>query len=317
LVEIIVTVISVNDQPVAEDEQSYMEEDSSLELDLMSLVEDAQYERKLVPGDISISEEPQNGNVTYNESDGTASYTPLENYHGSDAFNYTVCDAGNPKMCSTARITVDIESVNDEPEILEIPPSLFVNEDSSVEIPLMTYVKDAEYEPKLQNDRIAIVEEEEVLPKHGSIFYESDSGNAIYQPQKNYHGQDSFRFEVCDIDGGCNSAVVKITVVSVDDEVIARSIIIRIKEDSDSGELKLLDVVQDVDASGGVGGGSALIDGNIAQDGFLVTSLTAGCNSTAGACKDMAAPKNGILEFYESKSKCSSCIVYKPNTNYN
>jgi hypothetical protein len=184
LVEIIVTVISVNDQPVAEDEQSYMEEDSSLELDLMSLVEDAQYERKLVPGDISISEEPQNGNVTYNESDGTASYTPLENYHGSDAFNYTVCDAGNPKMCSTARITVDIESVNDEPEILEIPPSLFVNEDSSVEIPLMTYVKDAEYEPKLQNDRIAIVEEEEVLPKHGSIFYESDSGNAIYQPQK-------------------------------------------------------------------------------------------------------------------------------------
>ncbi|MBF4275200.1 Ig-like domain-containing protein, partial [Vibrio anguillarum] len=51
-----------------------------------------------------------NGTVTFN-ADGTVTYTPNEDYHGSDSFTYTVTTAaGNVE---TATVNVTVGSVDD------------------------------------------------------------------------------------------------------------------------------------------------------------------------------------------------------------
>jgi hypothetical protein len=56
--------------------------------------------------------EASNGTVKYNSS-GTFSYTPNENYYGTDSFTYQLCD--RDAECSQATVTVTIEAENDAP----------------------------------------------------------------------------------------------------------------------------------------------------------------------------------------------------------
>jgi large repetitive protein len=61
---------------------------------------------------------PANGTVELHE-DGSFTYKPNTNYHGTDSFDYRVCDNGSPEpQCSvqTATVNVTIDPVNDAPE---------------------------------------------------------------------------------------------------------------------------------------------------------------------------------------------------------
>ncbi|MEZ9390184.1 Ig-like domain-containing protein, partial [Vibrio lentus] len=46
-----------------------------------------------------------NGTVTFN-ADGTVTYTPNEDYHGSDSFTYTVTTAAGNVETATVNVTV-------------------------------------------------------------------------------------------------------------------------------------------------------------------------------------------------------------------
>ncbi|MEN0054287.1 MAG: MBG domain-containing protein [Mucilaginibacter sp.] len=57
---------------------------------------------------------PVNGTIVLN-ADGSFTYTPNNNYSGSDSFLYQVCDNGVPSLCDTGTVTLNISSVNQAP----------------------------------------------------------------------------------------------------------------------------------------------------------------------------------------------------------
>jgi gliding motility-associated-like protein len=66
-----------------------------------------------------IIDAPGNGTAIVNP-DGTITYVPDPNFHGSDTLTYIVCDNGAPSKCDTAEVIVNIIPVNDAPVITDV-----------------------------------------------------------------------------------------------------------------------------------------------------------------------------------------------------
>ncbi|MFC5193173.1 Ig-like domain-containing protein, partial [Algoriphagus aquatilis] len=66
----------------------------------------------LNPASVTIVEQPKNGSVTIDPSTGNVTYTPNPGFIGKDTYIYSVCDSGNPALCSTAiqEVTVVMSS---------------------------------------------------------------------------------------------------------------------------------------------------------------------------------------------------------------
>ncbi len=67
-------------------------------------------------GDLTV-DDPDNGDVSVNDngtpddpSDDIIIYTPDSGFTGTDTFTYTICDNASPANCSTATVTVTINS---------------------------------------------------------------------------------------------------------------------------------------------------------------------------------------------------------------
>ena len=99
----------MNDAPVSEDISVTTSEDTSKEITLKATDtegSDLTY---------SIVSEPTNGTVTISGS--TATYTPSDNYNGSDSFTYKANDGTDDS--NTATVSITITAVNDAPVFLE------------------------------------------------------------------------------------------------------------------------------------------------------------------------------------------------------
>jgi hypothetical protein len=57
-------------------------------------------------------------------------------------------------------------------------------------------------------------------PSNGSLV-NNDDGTFLYDPSLDYHGPDSFTYEICDNNGACNTATADITVTPVADSPVA------------------------------------------------------------------------------------------------
>ena len=89
---------------------------------------------------------PEHGSVTLN-ADGTLTYTPVLNFFGTDAFDYTLTNTVGP--ATTATVSVTILPVNDLPLISDIPVQVGL-EDQIFELDLSGFVTD----PDLQADQL-------------------------------------------------------------------------------------------------------------------------------------------------------------------
>ena len=122
-----ITINAVNDVPVAQDDGFTTNEDSELSgnvLDNDSDVDSATGPSEHAQLTVSLVNDVSNGTLTLN-SDGTFSYTPSQNYNGSDAFTYELSDGAGGTDQATASIT--IAPMND-------PPVAVIQEDSIVEV---------------------------------------------------------------------------------------------------------------------------------------------------------------------------------------
>ncbi|MFC3095785.1 peptidase [Alteromonas sediminis] len=80
---------------------------------------------------VSISQSPESGSVTVG-SDGAITYTPNQDFFGTDSFSYSVNDtSGN--LYGTGRVNLDIEGVQDAPILTVTAPSS-VTEGESVTV---------------------------------------------------------------------------------------------------------------------------------------------------------------------------------------
>ena len=159
--------------------------------------------------------DPENGNLAISinpnflPSDGSLElindsiiYTPFRGFNGDDAFEYIICDDGQPSLCDTALIRILI--LNNAPIAVE---DIFTTPSNTS---IVVDVINNDYDP--ENGQLSTTLVPDVLPKNGTIQIER--GNFIYFPNLNYTGVDSFDYVLCD-DGvpmQCDTTTVTIII---------------------------------------------------------------------------------------------------------
>jgi len=131
---VIITVNSVNDLPIAEDDEIEINEDSG-ENNIMVLEDNGNGEDYFGgdgsgTGSINIIVFPENGTLTINDN-GTPNdptddyfvYIPESDFYGSDSFEYEICDADGD--CDQAVVSINVIDDN----IIDIPEGFSPNGD--------------------------------------------------------------------------------------------------------------------------------------------------------------------------------------------
>lgn len=136
-----------------------------------------------LPLTFTIASQPTNG--TFSLSGNAGTYTPNNNFNGSDTFTYFASNGS--KSSNQGSVQITINPVNDDPESIDV--SVSTNEDNSIDITLQANEYDG--------DTIVFQIDEQV--SNGTL---SLSGNiATYVPSSNWYGVDSFKFSVYDSSG--------------------------------------------------------------------------------------------------------------------
>ena len=152
-----------------------------------------------------ISIDPAHGQlILIDEEEGDCYYTPDPNFYGTDTFWFTAENIIG--VTDTARITIQIESINDPP--LANSQSITIAEDQSSFIFLTGHDPDSEIE-----------EYEIVQPaSHGAlILMDATTGLCRYMPRQNYSGMDVFFFVARDQSYASEPVPISITITPVND----------------------------------------------------------------------------------------------------
>ena len=206
-----ITVLSVNDAPVASDDTYATNEDVALTVPAPGIlandtdVSADQLTALLVAG-------PTHGALTLN-ADGSFNYTPNLNFAGSDSFTYRASDGA--AMSAIATVHIDVSAVNDPPDAHDDQAT--TNEDTAVIIDVLG--NDTDVDSSLGPTSVSIV----AGASHGTTAVDPTSGQITYTPAVNFHGSDSFTYQVCDAAAACDTAVVAVTVLAVNDAPVANA----------------------------------------------------------------------------------------------
>ena len=120
-----INITNIDEAPVAGDDSFTLYEDTAPSLTV--LVNDSDPEGvSLLP---VIATHPGNGMAVVEAGTGQITYTPVPDYHGPDAFTYTVSDG---TYSATVTVTLTIDPVNDAPTFSPAPESFSVAEDRPV-----------------------------------------------------------------------------------------------------------------------------------------------------------------------------------------
>ncbi|MCA1245681.1 Ig-like domain-containing protein, partial [Massilia sp. MS-15] len=207
-----VTVTPVNDLPVAGNTNITTAEDTA-KAGSLPAASDADGDT-VTYAKVS---DPAHGAVTI-ASDGTYTYTPAANYHGTDSFTYTVSDGRGGSNTYTVNVTVT--PVNDLP--VAGNTNITTAEDTA-KAGSLPAASDAD------GDTVTYAKASD--PAHGTVIIASD-GTYAYMPAANYHGTDSFTYTVSDGQCGSNTYTVNVTVTPVNDLPVAGNTNITTAEDT-------------------------------------------------------------------------------------
>ncbi|PQO34778.1 tandem-95 repeat protein [Bremerella cremea] len=202
---VVLTVTPVNDYPTASDDGATTDEDNSVLINVLANDTD-------IEGDsltIVRTTTPLHGSVFVNPNQEIV-YTPNSNFNGVDTFTYAVDDGKGG--VSSASVSVTVNSVNDSP--IAIDDAQTTDEDTAVVIDVLANDSDVDGDPLAVSGMSS--------PAHGVVVL-NGNGTITYTPDANYHGADSFTYDVSDGNGGVDTATVTITVNSVNDKPVANA----------------------------------------------------------------------------------------------
>ncbi|VEE14849.1 retention module-containing protein [Ectopseudomonas mendocina] len=190
-----VTVKPVNDAPTAAPSSISTDEDTPVNGSVVG---------NDVDGDTltySLANGPQHGSLVLN-ANGTYTYQPAKDFHGSDSFTVTI-DDGNGGT-TTSVVTVTVNPVNDAPVAND--DSVTTLEDTAVTIDVLANDTDVDGDSLLISGASA---------GHGSVSVVD--GKLVYTPTANYSGSDTISYSISDGKGGTSTASVQVTVTPVAD----------------------------------------------------------------------------------------------------
>ncbi|AOY81600.1 Ig-like domain-containing protein [Moorena producens JHB] len=278
------TINPVNDPPEAQDDTPTTDEDTAVNINVLDNDSD-------IEGDSSLSvvSNPSNGSAVVNNNntpgdptDDFITYSPDNNYNGTDSFTYQLNDGVNSPATATVNLTIN--PVNDAPEAGD--ESAISNEDTAVNINVL------ENDIDIDGDSLTL-----------TIVGNPSNGNAVvnnngtqgdrtddfitYTPNPNTNGNDSFIYQVDDGNGGIDTATVNLTINPVNDPPQSQDDSATTNEDT-AVNINVLNNDSDIE------GDSSLSVVNNPSNGSAVVNN----NNTPGDLTD-------------------DFITYTPNLNYN
>ncbi|EKZ9009732.1 tandem-95 repeat protein, partial [Vibrio alginolyticus] len=214
-----ITVIEVNDPPVAGPTSYTIDEDSVLtfsESQILANASDIEGDVELV----GISYEGSDGIFTVN-GDGTCSFAPNENFNGQVQLDVTIQDENGATV--DTHINVDVLPINDPPVSGDL--AYTIKEDSSITLSqeqLLAKAGDIDSE-NLEAINLS-------TDDNATIQY-NDDGSYTITPDENYNGDLDLTFDIIDNDGGSVQVGLDITVNPVNDLPQAQDQQFTIEED--------------------------------------------------------------------------------------
>ena len=206
LITAIVSTPFVNRAPVATDDSASLDEDTFADIDVLANDTDEDGD----PLTADLLTQPAHGAASRN-ADGTLRYVPAPNYNGPDSFRYRVVDGFGGSADGT--VTLTVRPVNDPP--VASADAYTTDEDVPLDVGAPGVLGN---DSDIDGDRLAATVS--TPPSHGRLTLLPD-GSLRYASAPNYHGPDSFTYELSDGQGGTATATVRITIVSVPDAPIA------------------------------------------------------------------------------------------------
>ncbi|HAV1399069.1 TPA: tandem-95 repeat protein [Vibrio parahaemolyticus] len=150
---------------------------------------------------------PANGTVSINP-DGSVTYTPNDNYHGTDSFTYIVTSGG---VSESTTVSVDVTPVNDAPVAKDDIAT--TQEDTAVTIDVLSNDTDVD------GDKLSI-QSATVPEAQGKV--EIVDGKLVFTPAENFNGHAEITYTVTD-GALTDQATVKVTVNAVNDTPVVES----------------------------------------------------------------------------------------------
>jgi len=220
------TILDDENYPVAADDSATTLEDTPITIDMLDndiFGDDGPVTGRITAnnglnGTVYIN----NGGTPNNPADDQVVYSPNADYNGYDSFTYSICDP--TPDCSGATVTVYVVPVNDIP---------FANDDLNTTLedtPLTGADVTVNDVQSGDGGNVWSLLGANGGALHGSVAMNT-SGIYNYIPNTNFSGNDSFTYQLCDINGDCDQAIVSITITSANDFPVAVNDVITTLED--------------------------------------------------------------------------------------
>ncbi|WP_264060738.1 Ig-like domain-containing protein [Mycolicibacterium psychrotolerans] len=211
---ITVTVAAVPDAPTAANTTAVTNEDTAILITPAVTDPDPGAVLTVTPAST-----PAHGTVTVSLDGKSFTYTPSQNWSGTDSFTYTASDG--TLTSNTATVSVTVAAVPDAPTAANT--SAVTNEDTAILI--TPAVTDPDPGDTLT---VAVVGS----PGHGAVTVSLDGKSFTYTPNQNWSGNDTFTYTATDGTLTSNTATVSVTVAAVPDAPTAANTTATTPEDT-------------------------------------------------------------------------------------
>jgi gliding motility-associated-like protein len=306
---ITITVTALNDAPVAVNDATSTNEDTSVTLNIVSNDTDADGTVNVASVDlnpatstIDNSHTTAAGNFSVSNL-GIVSFTPALNFTGTATLNYTVND-NNGATSNQAQISITVTPVNDTP--VAVNDATSTNEDVAVNLNVVANDTDVDGTVVAStvdfNSSLAGIQN--TITTTAGTFTAGPTGIVNFVPSASFNGSATAQYTVQDNNGATsNSATITITVTSVNDAPIAVDDATTTNEDA----IVTLNVVSnDTDEDGTINVGT--VDLNITLAGIQ--------NNNSNASGSFAVDGSGIVTYTPTLNfNGTATMLYRVNDN--
>ncbi len=214
LATVTINIAPINDAPVARDDAYTTPEDTTLSVPEVTgvLANDTDADGDSLTAELVAG--PANAAAFALNANGSFTFTPAADFHGSTTFRYRAFDG--QARSNIATVTITVTAVNDPPVARD--DAYTTDEDVPLLVPTATGVlaNDTDVDGDTLTAQLV------AGPAHAASFSLNANGSFNYTPALNYNGPDTFTYRAFDGTALSNIATVRITVNPVNDPPVAR-----------------------------------------------------------------------------------------------
>ncbi len=192
--------VDINSTPVAVDDTAGTLANTAVVIDV--LANDTDADGNIDPTSVSILALPNTGTVAVDPVTGAVTYTPDPGFIGDDTFVYQVCD--DLGACDSAVVTVTVSAFNTPP--VAVDDAAVTDVDVPVTVDVLA--NDTDAESNIDPTSVSVV----FGPFDGTVSVDAVTGEITYTPDPGFSGNDQITYEVCDLAGECDTAVLDVLV---------------------------------------------------------------------------------------------------------